>query len=370
MASRKIATSTTAASIDVQADHAELLTEDQLVKGAPAELGSATVVDYVGEDQVLQKIVGAKKEEEKKDWRDPHSISSELDEQTSKAIIQRLESRGKDAVFRSLFDTYFPELIKGCSNVLEVGAGTGVICRALKAQGFKGRMLGIDQSEVFINAAKDFAEQEGYQVPAEMDFKVCDARTLCREDLPEGFEPDAIILHTLISHVADPMQTLCQIRNLCNPNTLLVLVDGDYFGLNYHSDQNSPLAERMSRALVEATFASPQVVRQLPKLLGKTGWDIESASGKCVSEFGSQFSYWKSFAEAYMPRVKGSGLVEPELVDEWWAEQKALAERDQFFAACTYYTVFARATFWLGAPMEYSSTEESEQQQHHHQSKL
>lgn len=332
MSSKKIVTSVTASSI-APGDHADLLIKDQ----------------------VLQEIVGGPKKEEeaKKDWRDPHSISSELDEQTSKAIIQRLESRGKDAVFRSLFDTYFPELLKGCSKVLEIGAGTGVICRALKAQGFTGRMVGIDQSPVFIGAAKEFAEQEGHQ---DLDFKVCDARTLCREDLPEDFEPDAIIMHTLISHVDDPVQTLCQVRNLCNPGTLLVLVDGDYFGLNYHSDQNPKLAETMSRALVEATFASPQIVRQLPKVLGKTGWDIESASGKCVSEFGSQFSYWKSFAEAYMPRVKGSGLVEPDLVDEWWADQKALAERNQFFAACTYYTIFARATFWLGAPMEYSSS--------------
>jgi len=46
-----------------------------------------------------------------------------------------LESRGKDPVFRSLFETYFPYLISNCSNVLEIGAGTGVVARALVASG-------------------------------------------------------------------------------------------------------------------------------------------------------------------------------------------------------------------------------------------
>jgi 2-polyprenyl-3-methyl-5-hydroxy-6-metoxy-1,4-benzoquinol methylase len=277
----------------------------------------------------------------KKDWRDPHSISSELDEQTSEAIIQRLESRGKDQIFRSLFDTYFPQLVASCKNVLEIGAGTGVICRALAAQGFQGRLLGIDQSPVFIEAAKKFSAQEGYS-PGHVDFKVCDARTLSRADLGD-FVPDAIIMHTLISHVDDPGQALRTARALAPPGALLVLVDGDYLGLHYHSNDNPELSETMSRALVEATFASPGVVRALPKLLTTSGWRLESASGKCVSEFGGEFSYWKSFAEAYMPRVKGSGRVAPELVDSWWADQKNLAQEEQFLAACTYYTLFAKA---------------------------
>merc|ERR1719498_2084352 len=150
-------------------------------------------------------------------------------------------------------------------------------------------------------------------------------------------------MHTLISHVPDPAEALRTARHLVPPGAMLVIVDGDYPGLHYQSAENPRVSETMSKALVEATFASPGVVRALPKLLAQTGWRLEKAVGTCVAEFGKDFSYWKSFAEAYMPRVKGSGRVEPEIVDEWWADQRRLADEHQFLAACTYYPIFAVA---------------------------
>ena len=54
---------------------------------------------------------------------DPHNVSHSLDAETSARIIGRLESRGKDEIFRSLFLDYFPEL-SGRQNVLEIGCGT------------------------------------------------------------------------------------------------------------------------------------------------------------------------------------------------------------------------------------------------------
>ena len=62
-------------------------------------------------------------QQQKHRWKDPHSISSELDQATTDAIVARLESRGKDAVFQSLIDTYSAYLQSNSNSVLEIGAG-------------------------------------------------------------------------------------------------------------------------------------------------------------------------------------------------------------------------------------------------------
>ena len=54
---------------------------------------------------------------------DPHNVSHSLDAETSARIVDRLESRGQDEIFRSLFLGYFPDL-SNCQNVLEIGCGT------------------------------------------------------------------------------------------------------------------------------------------------------------------------------------------------------------------------------------------------------
>lgn len=114
-------------------------------------------------------------------------------------------------------------------------------------------------------------------------------------------------------------------------------------GLSYHSSVKPELAKSVSEALVTATFAQPGVIRELPALLVEAGWELRHAKGKCVSEIGGEFSYWKTFAEAYMPRVVGSGLMGKSAVDEFWEDQLAQVYRQQFFASCTYYTFFAEA---------------------------
>merc|ERR1711860_327064 len=98
---------------------------------------------------------------------------------------------------------------------------------------------------------------------------------------------DCIIMHTLISHVDNPALILQEARSLARDGATLIIVDGDYAGLSYHSADNAGRAGEASRALVTATFAQPGVVRDLPTLLKASGWRLESAKGKVVSEVGT-----------------------------------------------------------------------------------
>ena len=107
--------------------------------------------------------------------RDPHRFVNELDKAAVERLVARLESRAKDKVFTRLFDKYADRINPGPSGrVLEVGCGTGAATRALAHRGvFSGKAVGVDQSVHFIQAARQFALDEG--IARKVDFHVGDA---------------------------------------------------------------------------------------------------------------------------------------------------------------------------------------------------
>ena len=132
--------------------------------------------------------------------RDPHRFINDLDNETVGRLIARLENRAKDAAFTRLFDKYVSQLVLPANaQILEIGCGTGAMSRLLaKRNDFSGNIFGVDHCAAFIEAAGDFARDEG--VGDKINFRVSDAHSL---DFPPATF-DAVIAHTLISHVSDP----------------------------------------------------------------------------------------------------------------------------------------------------------------------
>lgn len=281
---------------------------------------------------------------------DPHFVSHKLSATETSSLITRLEKRKDDAIFQQLIESY---AVRMCGdrrntvykNVLDIGTGTGVVARRLlqgskdgKRPRFTGRILGVDQSPFLIDAARQLTEAEGLVCA----YAVADARALICRPPTELF--DCIIMHTLISHVDDPLSVLRSARNVAAPGATMFIVDGDYASLSYHHP-DTKLGQAVDASLVQGTFKSARVMRELPGLLQASGWGGQpiKTEGKCVSEVGSEFSYWKSFAEAYKARASRQGLVDEHDIERWWTYQKDAAEKGCFFAACTYYTVTATA---------------------------
>ncbi len=270
--------------------------------------------------------------------RDPHRFINELDQTAVERLIVRLESRAKDAVFANLFDKYAPKLtLPPSAKVLEVGCGTGAMTRFLAQRSdFSGQIIGMDQSPIFVDAARRFAQEEN--VDNCVDFQVGDAHSL-------DFSPDifhAVIAHTVISHVTEPELVLREMARVLRPGGIAVIFDGDYASLTY-AYPNHDFGQLMDMALANATFNNPRIMRDLPQLLPELGLKITSAWGDAVVEVGNG-SYFKSFAEAYVPAVKNAGLVPAEAVDAWFAAQLQSMENGTFFASCNYYTYLTSLT--------------------------
>lgn len=267
---------------------------------------------------------------------DPHRFINELDDEIVDRLISRLESRARDEVFTRLLDKYLASLqLPPTAKVLEIGCGTGVVLRHLaRRDDFIGKAYGVDQSISFIATAKRILAEENLTDRAE--FRVGDAHKL-------GF-PDAsfdvVIAHTLISHVTDPEIVLQEMARVVRPDGTVVIFDGDYASMTY-AYPDYDFGRKMDLALVTATFNNPRIMRELPRLLPKYGFQLKEAWGDAVTEIGKA-SYFRSFAETYAPFVVKAGMLPAQVVDSWLAVQHQAMEDGTFFAACNYYTYLAR----------------------------
>lgn len=268
--------------------------------------------------------------------RDPHRFSNELDEASIGRIAARLESRAHNEVFARLLDTYLTRLaLPTRISVLEVGCGTGAVLRSIaRRSDFVGSAIGVDQCRSFIDIANTFAQTEG--VSDRLSFQIGDAHRL--DFPPASF--DVVIAHTLISHVTEPLAVLGEMARLVRPGGTVTIFDGDYASLTY-AYRDHGFGQRMDVALANSTFNNPRIMRDLPRLLPELGLELDAAWGEAVVEVG-QASYFKSFAETYVPYVKKSGMLPEQSIDAWYNEQLQAMENGTFFAACNYYTYLAR----------------------------
>lgn len=268
--------------------------------------------------------------------RDPHRYINELDEAALQRLVARLESRAMDAVFAALLDKYVARLkLRPSARLLEVGCGTGANLRKLARCGdFKGESVGVDQCQTFIDAAWSFARTEG--VGDRIMFQVGDAHHL---DFPSGTF-DAVIAHTLISHAADPALVIKEMARVVRPGGMVVVFDGDYSSLTFGYPDHD-FGSRMDAALANATFNNPRIMRDLPRLLSDFGLELVAAWGDAVTEIGNG-SYFKSFAETYVPYVIKASLLPQSEVENWMNDQQNAMEDGKFFACCNYYTYMVR----------------------------
>ena len=268
--------------------------------------------------------------------RDPHRFINDLDPNAINGLIDRLESRGKEPAFTCLFENYASRLgLSKNAKVLEIGSGTGVIARLLASMTDKEiHITGIDQSPALVEVARQFAVHE--ELEDRLVFKVEDAHAL--QSVPGYF--DAVIAHTVISHVTDPEMVLKEAYRVLKPKGTLVVFDGDYASLTYGFD-DVEVGRCVDWALARTVFNNPVVMRNMSQLLVTAGFELIEILSDLVSEIG-QGSYFRSMADTYAPLMAESGLVPKADIDRWIKAQHRAIEEHRFFASCNYYSFMAR----------------------------
>lgn len=269
---------------------------------------------------------------------DVYRITDKLDEDTLGVLETRLEARGKHPRFLHMMGEYLDAMaIDGAGTVLDVGCGTGVAARAIaRRPGFRGRVTGIDMSPRLINAARRFATNEGLAVSTE--FRAGDSQSL---QLPDA-SFDAVIAHTLISHVDSPAIVLDELARVVKPGGLIGIFDGDYASITFGTDDPAR-GKAMDEAIIAAIVTNPRVMREMPQLLRDARLDLASSFAYVLAEVGT-VDFWRAGIQSFTKLMPKAGAASEAEAVAWANEVLGRSDRGVFFGACNFYSYVARRT--------------------------
>jgi ubiquinone/menaquinone biosynthesis C-methylase UbiE len=216
---------------------------------------------------------------------DPYALTDKLDDSLLQVIVTRLEARGKHPLFAKMLQDYLEAMrIDTAKTVLDMGCGTGVAARGIaQRRAFSGRVLGIDLSASLAATATRLATEEGYG--ERLEFRTGDTRSL---GLADG-SFDAVVAHTLLSHVDDPASVIKEAARVVKPGGMIGLFDGDYASISF-GNANPEKAKLNDEKLIGAVVTSPRVMRQMPRLLRTAGLQLIASFPYVVAEVAKRIS--------------------------------------------------------------------------------
>jgi ubiquinone/menaquinone biosynthesis C-methylase UbiE len=267
-----------------------------------------------------------------RDDRDIFRLAPTMDADVLETIAARLEFRGTDEGYARLSQAYLARLpLADARRVLALGCGTGIEVRALRRLTGPGTdIVGVDHSMALIDAARRLTAAEG--LADNVTYEVGDAHNTPYDD--GAF--DIVTLHTLISHVDDPLLVLREARRVVRPGGTVAIFDGDYASLTFAYPDHA-MATTVEKMLMQLIVANPRIMRDMPRLLNEAALELVDAEGVLYADIGSG-NFWVSATESYGALLARSGLLPDEVIDDWRAFQKRSAAGGTFFGASNYYT--------------------------------
>jgi ubiquinone/menaquinone biosynthesis C-methylase UbiE len=267
---------------------------------------------------------------------DPFRITDKLEDPLLDIMIARLEVRGKHWFFQKVLGEYLDAMdIDSASTVLDMGCGTGVAARTIaRRANYSGRVTGIDLSPYLVQAAKRLADEEG--LGSLVEFLSGDTRDL---DIPDG-RFDAVVAHTLVSHVQEALTVLKEAGRVAKPGGLIAIFDGDYASMTFALD-DPVQSKRHDEALINALVTSPRVMRQMPRLIQQAGLETIRTFPYIMAEAGKG-DFWLSAIDAYEKLAPKSGAMTEAEATSWAKALHEASDRGVFFGVSNYSTSIAR----------------------------
>lgn len=267
---------------------------------------------------------------------DPWSRTDELDQSLVDVMVTRLEARGKYPPFLNMLNDYLEAMrIDAKQAVLDLGTGSGFVARTIAARnGFSGHVLGIDLSPELVKAAARLAEGEGLE--GKVSFEAGDTRGLKMES--GSF--DAVIAHTLLSHVPDPVSVIAEISRLLRPGGVVGIFDGDFASKTF-AQEDPQKAKAQDELITNTMTANPYVMRLMPRYLKQAGLELTDFFPYVLAEVGKA-DYWKSSLEANRRLIPQTGIMTRHEADAWASGIMKSSDEGVFFGANNYYAYVVR----------------------------
>lgn len=248
-------------------------------------------------------------------------------------IANVLETRAAIPSQQEMINSYLGEIeFPENSRVLEVGCGTGPICRTLASIPNVSEVIGIDPSEHLLSKAKEISKGlEG------ISYQAGDGRKLDFED--NTF--DAVILHTILTHVPGPEDILSEVHRVLKPGGWLGVCDGDFDTATLRLSNSDPL-QACCESFVENFVNDRYLVRKMSALVQGAGFEVQPLKSYGLVETlspGLTMSWIDRGADALVQ----NGVISSELGEALKGEGRRRAEQGGFFGYMAYASLIARA---------------------------
>lgn len=268
---------------------------------------------------------------------DPYSITDQVDQTAIASMTQRLEDRGENSFFLHMLSEYLDALEPGKLNrVLEVGCGTGVATRALALHPrFGGHIFASDLSADLVDVAKRRAIEVG--CADKITFSSGDALNV------DGSEKyDAVIAHTVVSHVPDYRTFMRAMANAINDNGTIAIFDGDYASITFGSEDPDD-GNALANAMINGVVTNPAIMRVMPWLAKDNGLKVQRTFPYLLSEIGEANFFADAFPSLPILLPK-TGIADEAQVRSWIDQQMNNSAQGTFFGSINFYAYLLTKT--------------------------
>jgi ubiquinone/menaquinone biosynthesis C-methylase UbiE len=263
---------------------------------------------------------------------DVYLTIADAEPEVIEGLARILELRAADPQQQAMRNAYFADLeLESGARMLEVGCGTGAVTRALAMLPAVESVIGVDPSPGFLISARKLADG----VP-NVEFVEGDA-----EALPvEAGSVDAVVFHTTLCHVASPDDALEEAFRVLRSGGRLAVFDGDYVTATCAAGDSDPLQECVE-AMTESHVHDRWFVRRLPRLVVKTGFEIQRLRGHSYVEAPSSDGYMLALVDRGADFLAASGRIGTETAETLKGEARRRSEAGEFFGHIAYVSVVA-----------------------------
>jgi len=262
---------------------------------------------------------------------DPYATIADADPTLQVRLADVLELRAADLQQQSMLRAYLSEIdLPQGAKALEIGCGTGSVCRTL-VELLKLEVTGVDPSSVFVSRARELAKDlHG------ITFIQGDGRSLNLAD--SVF--DLVVFHTTLCHIPDPEAALRQAHRVLRPDGWLAVFDGDYMTTTVAIGEFDPL-QSVVDAMVANFVHNPWLTRRLSKTLSTVGFQVRSLRSYGYTQTAEP-TYMMTLIDRGAELLTEVGSLSEAAADALRHEARRRAEAGEFFGHISFVSAIGR----------------------------